>query len=111
MGAIKTFTRTMGHDGCHVDDFPTNGPTSSAMRQFSFAPQRATIRTDVNNMNWRKKFVRQYVAPIAPGARDKNDPQPSTFGLRTVYLPPYDHVTISHSNYNHWIFLFFSVCF
>jgi hypothetical protein len=26
-----------------------------------------------NNRNWRKKFVRQYVAPLAPGALDKND--------------------------------------
>jgi hypothetical protein len=44
------------------------------MRQFSFAPQRATTRKKENNVNWRKKFVRQYVAPIAPGAINKNDP-------------------------------------
>jgi hypothetical protein len=31
--------------------------------------------------NWRKKFVRQYVAPIAPGALDKNDPQAMFFSV------------------------------
>jgi hypothetical protein len=55
------------------------------MRQFSFAPQRATIRTKENSVNWRKKFVRQYVAPIAPGALDKNDPE--MLMVVVVFLP------------------------
>jgi hypothetical protein len=51
----------------------------SSMRQFSCAPQRATIRTQENEVNWRKKFLRQYVAPIAPGALDKIDPDALCF--------------------------------